>query len=145
MNLRNILQAHREAVTFKEQAAKQLEEVCHEIDEVINCIVKPVFDQAEREISEMGFDVKLEVESRMLESHNNKLRFTAACVLTAGMSIPASTLTFDGNPRTTAIEFTKVVGGLRHEERLAIQEVTMARVERELEQFVAEVFPSDLW
>lgn len=41
--------------------------MCREIDEVINCVVKPVFDQAEREIAEMGFDVKLEVESRMLE------------------------------------------------------------------------------
>lgn len=144
MNLRHILQAHREAITFKEQAAKQLEEVCEQIDQVITYVVKPIFDLAEREIIEMGFDVKLEVESRMLESDKSKLRFTAACVLTAGMSIPASTLTFDGNPRSGCMEFTKVVGGLRHEERLAISEVTQARVERELEQFVEEVFPSDL-
>ncbi len=61
------------------------------------------------------------------------------------MSIPASTLTYDGKPRISAIEFTKVVGGLRREERLAVNEVTQARVERELEQFVREVFPSDLW
>lgn len=145
MNLRNILQAHRDAFTLKEQAAKQLEEVCHEIDQVISYVVKPVFAEADREISEMGFDVKLEIESRMLESHQTKLRFTAACVLTAGMSIPASTLTFNGNPRTASIEFTKVVGGLKFEDSLAISDVTGPRVEEELEKFVSEVFPSDLW
>lgn len=145
MKLRRILQAHRQAVLLKEKSAKQLEEVCKHIDQVISYTVKPVYDQAEREIAEMGFDVKLEVESRMLESHNAKIRFTAACVLTAGKSIPASTLTFDGDPRANTMEFTKVVGGLRHEEVITIDAVTKARVEREVEQFVVEVFPSNLW
>ncbi len=145
MKLRHILQAHRDAVILKEKTAKQLEDVCKQIDQAITYVVKPIFDEADREIGEMGFDVKLEVESRMLESHNSKLRFTAACVLTAGKSIPASTLTFNGDPRTTTLEFTKVVGGLRHQERLAIRDLTRARVEKELEQFVVEVFPPNLW
>ena len=144
MNLRNILDAHRGAVTLKDQAVKQLQEACQDIDQVINYVVKPIFEEANRQIGDGGFDVGIEVESRMLESHSAKFRFTAACVLTAGKSIPASTLIFDGNPRTAMIEFTKVVGGLKHEEAFPICEVTEEFVEKELEMFVQEVFPSDL-
>ena len=145
MNLRNILHAHRDAVSDQQHAAQQMQEACHEIDRVITCMVKPSFEEAERQIREVGFDVTMEVESRMLESHRNNFRFAAACTLTAGKSIPASTLCFDGNPRTATIEFTKVVGGLKHEENFAAAVMTEEMIIKEVEIVVQEVFPSELW
>ncbi len=145
MNLRNILNAHRDAVTHQEQAVQQLQEKCRDIDEVISYVVKPAFEEAERQIREAGFDVGMETETRVLESHRTQFRFTASCVLTAGKSIPASTLTLDGNPRAGTIDYLKVVGGLRHEETLPVNQVTEHMVLQEVERFVMEVFPSDLW
>ena len=141
MNLRNILHAHRDAVSAQEQAAQQLQEACQEIDRVITYMVKPSFEEAERQIGEVGFDVSMEVESRMLESHRNHFR----CTLTAGKSIPASTLSFDGNPRTKTVEYTKVVGGLKHEESFPASVVTEEMIIKEVELFVQEVFPSSSW
>lgn len=145
MNLRNILHAHRDAVSDQEQAAQQLQEACQEIDHVISYMVKPSFEEAERQIGEVGFDVTMEVESRMLESHRNNFRFAASCTLTAGKSIPASTLSFDGNPRTKTVEYTKVVGGLKHEESFPAAMMTEEMIIKEVEQFVQEVFPSSAW
>ena len=145
MNLRNILHAHRDAVSAQEQAAQQLQEACQEIDRVITYMVKPSFEEAERQIGEVSFDVSMEVESRILESHRNHFRFAAACTLTAGKSIPASTLSFDGNPRTKTVEYTKVVGGIKHEESVPASVVTEEMIIKEVELFVQEVFPSSSW
>ena len=142
MNLKGILNAHRSAVDSKEKARRHLHDTCHRIDQVITYVVKPVFDDAERQIAETGFDVSLELESRMLETGGANLRFTAACVLTAGKSIPASTISFDSNPRTSTIEFKKVVGGLKSETTFTLEDVTAEVVEAEVELFVVEVFPA---
>ena len=48
-------------------------------------------------------------------------------------------------PRTATVDYTKVVGGLKHEESFAAATVTEEMVVREVERFVQEVFPSDLW
>jgi|MDTC01.2.fsa_nt_gb hypothetical protein len=69
-------------------------------------------------------------------------RFKAACVLTAGNSIPASTLSFEGNHRAGTIEFKKVVGGLKAETTFMIDDITNEVVEAEIELFVIEAFPS---
>ena len=142
MNLRNILHAHRDAVSVQEQAAQQMEEACQEIDRVINNMVRPSFEEAERQIGEVGFDVSMEVESRMLESHRHHFRFTAACTLTAGKSIPASILSFDGSPRNKSVDYTKVVGGLKHKDSFSAVVITEEMVTKELEIFVQEAFPS---
>lgn len=142
MNLKGILHAHQSAVEAKEKARRQLHDICHRIDQVITYVVKPIFDEAERQIGETGFDVSLELETRMLETDGTSLRFTAACILTAGRSIPASTISFDSNPRTGTIEFRKVVGGLKAESTFMIEDLTSEVVEAEIELFVLEVFPA---
>jgi len=78
----------------------------------------------------------------MLESHRHHFRFTAACTLTAGKSIPASILSFDGNPRNKRVDYTKVVGGLKHKDSFSAVVITEEMVTKELEIFVQEAFPS---
>ena len=63
-------------------------------------------------------------------------------MLTAGNSIPASTLSFVGNPREGTIEFKKVVGGHKAETTFMIDDITNEVVEAEIELFVIEAFPS---
>ncbi len=144
MNLRGILSAHRQAVDEKETEARKLQTACQEIDRMITYVIQPIFEEAARQISEGGFDVKVESETRLFETDRSSLKFAACCVLTAGKSIPASTLTYDGNPRTGIIEFRKVVGGLKTNDEYALNAVTTPMVEKEVEEFVVEVFPTNL-